>query len=176
MEILPHLQSTNNQIAILCGLTASHVAALKLEQNLTMECSAIMAHLFFTASKLADSQPIIFVRPEFFSTEVVGLDTLDNFVVGDINTWDKAFFIINTTKRSVNWSLAIYHRSESLRFFDPSIHHSSDANQRGRYRRQRSQLFQLILAVVGRLHELDGTVTFFYFSTLFSFSGKSRSN
>ena len=154
MEILPPLQSARNQIAILCGLTVSHVAALKLEQNLAMECSAIMAYLFFTASRLDDSQPIIFVRPEFFSTEVVGLDTLDNFVVGDINTWDKAFFIINTTKRSVNWSLAIYHRSESLRFFDPSIHHSSDANQRGRYRRQRSQLFQLILAVVGSLHEL----------------------
>ena len=117
---------------------------------------------FFTASKLDDSQPIIFVRPEFFSTEVVGLDTLDNFVVGDINTWDKAFFLINTTKRSVNWSLAIYHREESLQFFDPSIHYSSDTRQRGYFTRQRTQLFTLILAAVGRLHELDGTVRCLY--------------
>ena len=74
----------------------------------------------------------------------------------------------------MNWSLAIYHRDESIRFFDPSIHYSSDANQRGFYRRQRSQLFQLILAVVGRLHELDGTVTFFIFQRYFHFQGNQE--
>lgn len=161
MGILPPLQPPNNQIAILCGLTVSHVTSLKLEQNLPMEYSAIMAHLFFVAAKLDDIQPIIFVRPDFFSTEAVSLDSLHNFVVGDIRSWDKAFFLINTAKRSVNWCIVIYHRTESLQFFDPSIHHTSDTRIRGVYIKQRTQIFKIILAVVARLHELDGTVSSF---------------
>ena len=68
VEILPPRQPPNNQIAILCSLTVSHVTALKLAQAMPMESSPIMAHTFFAASKLDDSPPIIFVRPEFFSS------------------------------------------------------------------------------------------------------------
>lgn len=173
----PHQSVPKNQIALLCGLNADHVMVLKQDQRTPMDSQEILAYLLFAASKL-DTGSVVIFRPEFFADEIQAISTLDKFILGDINSWDIAFFIVTISKRNTNWCVCIHHKNTATIFFDPAIKPGETYRSLGgHYMVQRKELLSRITSAIRKLYEIscteNNTVTFMiflYFDAL-SFQG-----
>ena len=156
-----------NQIALLCGLNTDHVMLLKQDQRTPMDSQEILAYLLFAASKL-DTGSVVIFRPEFFGDEIQAISTLDKFILGDISSWDIAFFIVSVSKHSRNWCICIHHKNTATIFFDPAIKPGENYRSLGgQYRAHRKQQLARINQAIRKLYEIscteNYTVTFIDF-------------
>ena len=117
-----------------------------------MESSVILAYILFAASKL-DTGNVAIVKPEFFE-QGVALDSLPAFLLGDTASWNILFFLINSSKRFVNWCICVHQKDESTMFFDPAVK-QGDAKFVGQgYRSRRKQLLAKLNAAIEKLYEV----------------------
>ena len=115
-----------------------------------MESSAILAYILFSASKL-DTGNVAIVKPEFFE-QGVALDSLPAFLIGDTASWDILFFLINSSKRFVNWCICVHQKDEATVFFDPAV--KSLHGMPPGYRSRRKQLLAKLNAAIEKLYEV----------------------
>ena len=151
-DSVPTVPPPTNQIALLCGLQREHFEDLKEHHVTPMESSAILAYILFAASKL-DSGNVAIVKPEFFE-QGVALDSLPSFLLGDFASWNIVFFLINSSKRFVNWCIGVHQKDESTVFFDPAVK-QGDANVVGQgYKSRRKQLLGKLNAAIEKLYQV----------------------
>ena len=117
-----------------------------------MESSAILAYILFAASKL-DCGNVAIVKPEFFE-QGVALDSLPAFLIGDTASWNIIFFLINSSKRFVNWCICVYQKNESAVFFDPAVRQGDLHGMPQPYRIRRKQFLSKLLGAVEKLYEV----------------------
>ena len=120
-----------------------------------MESAAILAYILFAASKL-DNGNVAVVKSEFFE-QVVALDSLSQFLLGNFASWD----IINTSKKYVNWCISVHRKDDaSTVFFDPAIKQGESHASSRAYRSRRNQLLSKIYNAIGKLYEVFITLPF----------------
>ena len=124
-----------------------------------MESAAILAYILFAASKL-DNGNVAVVKSEFFE-QGVALDSLSQFLLGDFASWDIIFFLINTSKKYVNWCISVHRKDDaSTVFFDPAIKQGESHASSRAYRSRRNQLLSKIDNAIGKLYEVFITLPF----------------
>ena len=156
----PTAAPATNQIALLCGLQNEHFKNLKQDHITPMETLlSILAYILFAASKL-DSGNIAIVKPEFFE-QGVALDSLQAFILGDTTSWNILVFLINSSKKFVNWCICLHQKDESTTFFDPAVKQGDSLAMGQTYRSRRKQLLCKVNAAIEKLYEV---LCFFFLS------------
>ena len=129
-----------------------------------MESSAISAYILFAASKL-DNGNVAIVKPEFFE-QGVALDSLPAFLLGDITTWNIVFFLINTSKRFVNWCICVHQKDDSTVFYDAAVKQGDSHNFGPGYKSRRKLLLSKVNSAIEKLYEV---ICYFFSCSLIHF-------
>lgn len=155
-----HQPLPKNQIALLCELNSDHVKLLIQDPKIPMDSQAILAYLLFAASKLETDNIIVF-RPDFFGHEIHGLNMLEKFILGDLTSWEIAFFIATVSKQSKDWCICVHHKNIGTVFFDPAIKPGENHRSIGRqYRANRNELLNRINCTMQKLYEISSGETY----------------
>ena len=120
-----------------------------------MDSQEILAYILFAASKL-DTGSVVIFKPEFFGEEIHAISDLDKFILGDISSWDIAFFIVSVTKHNKNWCICIHHKNTATIFFDPAIKPGENYRSLGgQYKSHRKQQLSRINQAIRKLYEIS---------------------